>query len=211
MAQEYPTSSNPWSEYLSPRAKLNSSSFNRVLSSPIALTLLTDNFNQQVDTAYKQSHTCRFVCLCERIDDLLTELFNLKQTYQHLEAMKEIYKFISKDRLNEYLNALDELTKLFSNLSEQKDLINSIIAMETKNSDFYLHPSIHEPLQELLSDIQKYITAVNCLKIDLTQIQALSKEKNILLNLQEITCYIDDCVDNYNSTYTKITNLTHLV
>lgn len=211
MAHEYPASSNPWSDYQSPRNKLSTSAFSKVLSSPHAASLLSDDFYQQVDKTFKESHSYRFVSLCNRIDALLAELSTLKQRFVHLQSMKELYKLISIEKLNEYSKSLEVLTNLFSHLSNQKDLINSIISIQTDDSDFYIKPSTHKPLQELLIDIQKSVSTVNSLQSDLTQLQTLSRERSILGNLQEITTYLNECLENFSSTHTKITNLTHLV
>ena len=211
MTQEYPTCSNPWSDYKSPRSKLNTSALSKVLSSPRVANLLSDDFYQQVDKTYKQSHSYKFVSLCKKIDALLAELFTLKQRFVHLQAMKELYNLISIEKLNEYLNSLEVLTNFFSHLSNQKDLINSIISIQTDDSDFYLKPSTHKPLQDLLIDIKKSVSIVNSLQSDLTQLQTLSRERSILSNLQEINSYLDECLESFSSTHAKITNLTHLV
>ena len=212
MAREYPTaSSNPWSDYQSPRSKLNTSAFSKVLSSPHAVSLLSDDFYQQVDKTYKLSRSYRFVSLCKKIDALLAELFALKERYVQLQAMKDLYKLISIEKLNEYLNSLEVLTNLFSHLSNQKDLINSIISIQTDDSDLYLKPSTHKPLQDLLIDIKKSVSIVNSLQSDLAQLQTLSRERSILVDLKELTSYIDECLENFSTTHTKITNLTRLV
>ena len=211
MAQEYPTSPNPWFDFLSPQSKLNSSSFNKILTSPHALRLLPDNFNQLADKTFQQSHAFKFVKFCEKIDNLRNELFRLKHQFHHLESLKKLYTLISKEKLNEYVNSLDALTNLLSDLSKQKDLINSILSIDVGESDFSLHPSIHASLQELLSDIEKSVPAVNSFQSDLSQIQTLSSESSILADLREIASYLDACLNKYNSTYTNITALNRLI
>ena len=211
MAQEYPSSPNPWDEFLSPQSKLNNSSFYKILTSPHALGLLPDNFNQLADKTFQQSHMYKFVAFCEKIDNLRNELFRLKHHFHHLKALRELSTLISKEKLNEYTNSLDALTSLLSNLSNKKDLINSIISIDIVDSDFSLHPSIHASLQGLLTDIEKSVPTINSFQKDLSHIQTLSSDGSILTDLREITSYLDECLNNYNSTYTNITTLNRLV
>ena len=211
MAQEYSTSPNPWADFLSSQSKLNNSSFNKVLTSPHALELLPDDFNQLADQTFQQSYAYKFVKFCEKIDTLKNELFRLKLHFHHLEGLRKLSTLVSKDKLNEFANCLDALTILLSNLSEKKDLINSIISIDPKESDFSLHPSIHASLQELITDIEKSVPAVNSFQRDLSRIQTLSSERSMLTDLREIASYLDDCLSSYDATYTNITTFKSLV
>ena len=210
MAQEYPTSPNPWIESASKYGAPPSSTLEKILSSERAKHLLTPDFSQQIEDSFKQSYTHKFVTTCEKIDQLQNELFTLKLKYHRLQAQEDLSKLFTKEKLDNHVNSLAAVIKLFSGIIKQKDVIMSILSIDTDDCDLCLPPSIHEPLQGLLNDIQKSVSVVNSLENDISQLKELSSEGKILTNLKEIRAYIEECVDTYRDTYTKIKNLPHL-